>query len=68
MGTELINPDSYGLKKLTYTVSEAMELLSVGRTTLYRLIKKGDLKHTKIGGKTVFCSMDIASFIRKLQA
>jgi excisionase family DNA binding protein len=39
--------------KLTYRISEACELLSVGRTTLYSAIKRGDLKACKVGRRTL---------------
>ena len=39
--------------QLAYSISEACGLLSVGRTTLYAAIKKGDLKTCKVGWRTL---------------
>jgi excisionase family DNA binding protein len=39
--------------RLAYSISEACGLLSVGRTTLYSAIKKGDLKTCKVGRRTL---------------
>jgi excisionase family DNA binding protein len=39
--------------RLAYSISEACGLLSVGRTTLYSAIKKGDLKTSKVGRRTL---------------
>jgi excisionase family DNA binding protein len=39
--------------RLAYSIPDACELLSVGRTTLYSAIKKGDLKTCKAGRRTL---------------
>jgi excisionase family DNA binding protein len=39
--------------RLAYSISEACRLLSVGRTTIYRAIKSGQLKTCKIGRRTL---------------
>jgi excisionase family DNA binding protein len=39
--------------RLAYSIYEACGLLSVGRTTLYSAIKKGDLKTCKVGRRTL---------------
>lgn len=39
--------------RLAYSIAEACGLLSVGRTTLYAAIKRGDLKTHKIGRRTL---------------
>jgi excisionase family DNA binding protein len=39
--------------RLAYSISEACELLSVGRTTLYSAIKNGGLKTCKVGRRTL---------------
>ncbi len=40
-------PQSYGLFKPAYSITEAMALLSLGRTRIYELMKSGDLRATK---------------------
>jgi excisionase family DNA binding protein len=39
---------------------EALELLSIGRTSLYEAVKRGDLKLVKFGKKTLVYATDIA--------
>ncbi|HLN25443.1 MAG TPA: helix-turn-helix domain-containing protein [Patescibacteria group bacterium] len=56
-----------GLIKAAYSVSDAIQLLSVGRTKLYDLVRQGHLKATKCGRKTLFLAQDIAAFLDKLQ-
>jgi len=60
-----MHPHEYGLLKAAYSVNETLALLSLGRTTLYQLVKDGDLVPTKIGKKTLFAAPDIASLLNK---
>jgi len=39
--------------KLTYRVDEACHALGIGRTSLYELVKSGELKLIKIAGRTL---------------
>jgi excisionase family DNA binding protein len=41
------------------SISEACSLLSVSRTTLWRLIKKEQIKATKIGGRSIVSRQSI---------
>ena len=43
--------------RLAYSISEACGLLSVGRTTLYSAIKRGDLKTCKAGRRTLITTL-----------
>jgi excisionase family DNA binding protein len=52
--------------KVAYSVGEAMEMLSIGRTTLYYLVKSGRLISCKIGRRTVFRASDILAFLDSL--
>jgi excisionase family DNA binding protein len=56
-------PSQYGLVKATYTVSETIDILSVGRTSLYGLVKTGELPALKFGKKTLFATPDIVQLI-----
>ena len=38
-------------EKFAYSVNEAIKILGLGRTTLYKLIASGLLKTVKIGGR-----------------
>ncbi|MBL8087464.1 MAG: helix-turn-helix domain-containing protein [Chthonomonas sp.] len=44
--------------KYLYTISEAAELLGVGRTTMYELLNSGKLKITRIGTRGIRISDD----------
>ncbi len=62
-----MEPQRYGLQKAAYSVNETLALLSIGRTSLYELIKTGELKATKFGHKTLFLAPDLAAFLDKLR-
>lgn len=52
--------------KLTYSVAEAMEVIGIGRTTLYRLSGAGTLKPRKLGKKTVFLVEEVHQYVASL--
>jgi hypothetical protein len=62
-----IDPRTFGLAKAAYAVGETLDLLSIGRTSLYAAVKRGDLKRVKFGKKTLFYAADLASFLTKLK-
>jgi excisionase family DNA binding protein len=66
-GPPLVDPREFGLVKAAYSVRETLELLSIGRTLLYRLVASGALRLTKLGKKTLFCASDIAQFLARLR-
>jgi len=49
--------------KLAYSVLEAYDLLSIGRTTLYGLIKSGALQTRKVGRRTLIPAKSLDAFI-----
>ena len=57
----------FGLRKAAYSVKETLELISIGRTTLYELIGQGLLRPIKIGRKTLIGSDDLAALLTKLR-
>ena len=61
-----VDPRAFGLIKATYTVRETLDLLSIGRTSLYAAIKRGDLRMVKFGDKSLFRANDLAEFLNKL--
>ena len=65
-GVNPIDPSALGLTKVAYGVGETLDLLSIGRTSLYAAVKRGDLKRVKFGKKTLFYAADLASFLTKL--
>src|SRR3979411_949217 len=67
-GSELpmtVDPRAFGLTKAAYAVGEALDLLSIGRTSLYAAVKRGDLKRVKFGRKMLFYAADLAAFLTK---
>lgn len=51
--------------KLCYSIAEACRATSLGRTTLYKYIRSGDLSVVHIGGRTVIPAANLEEFIRK---
>jgi excisionase family DNA binding protein len=62
------DPRAFGLTKAAYSVNETLHLLSIGRTTFYELVDRGDLKITKLGRKSLIYAIDIAELLSKLRA
>ena len=61
----MMTPAEFGLTKAAYSVNETLTLLSIGRTSLYRLIEIGELKPTKFGKRTLFCNVDLANLLNR---
>jgi excisionase family DNA binding protein len=61
------DPRSFGLLKAACAVEETLDLLSIGRTSLYAAVKRGELKPIKFGRKTLFYADDIAAFLARLR-
>ena len=58
------NPPKTQENKPLLTINEAARYLRVGRTTLYQLMKEGELQTVKlVQGRTHFCQQDLDSFI-----
>jgi predicted DNA-binding transcriptional regulator AlpA len=64
----MVDPRAYGLAKAAYTLAETIVILSIGRTSLYKLMADGSLKPVKMGKKTLFYASDIAMFLANLRA
>ena len=62
-----VDPRSLGLLKAAYSIREAAYALSIGRTSLYAAVGRGDLKPVKFGRKTLFCAADLAAFLIRLR-
>jgi excisionase family DNA binding protein len=63
-----MQPQDFGLTKAAYSVNETLNVLSIGRTSLYELIGRGDLKPVKFGKKTLIYASDLAALLAKLLA
>jgi len=51
------------IPKLAYTVEEAAECLSISRSLLYVLIKDGEIKTRKAGGRTIIAHQALLDFL-----
>jgi hypothetical protein len=63
-----VDPRNYGLVKAAYSVGESLDVLSIGRTKLYELVKLDQLHPVKLGKKTLFLASDLAAFLTRLAA
>ena len=66
-GPPAMTPQDFGMMKVAYSVNETLSVLSIGRTSLYKLVARGDLRPAKLGKKTLFYASDIANFLVKLR-
>jgi excisionase family DNA binding protein len=57
----------FGLQKTAYGITETVELLSIGRSSLYALIRRGELEPVKVGKKTLFLAPDLTRFLNRLR-
>ena len=57
----------HGLDKACYSVNQTLNILSIGRTSLYALVKRGDLTPLKIGKKTLFTAENISALLNRLR-
>lgn len=58
-----MHTDSTPLTKLGYSIREACEVSSLGRTTLYNHIATGRLKVTRVGGRTIVPTQALLALI-----
>jgi excisionase family DNA binding protein len=54
--------------KPIYSIKEFAATYGLGRSTVYRLLRSGDLKARKVGKRTVIAASDGKSWLRRLQA
>ena len=62
------DPRTFGLVKAAYSVRETLDLLSIGHTSLYAAVKRGELKPVKFRRKTLFLAPDLAAFLARLRS
>lgn len=54
------------MTRLLHPTAEAAELIGVGRSTLYELIKSGDIETVKIGRRTLIHHDELERYVRRL--
>lgn len=55
-----------GEPRLLLSPDEAAELLGVGRTTVYQLLRSGELPYGKIGRRTVISRATLEGFVSRV--
>jgi hypothetical protein len=61
-----LDPRAYGLIKAGYSINETIDLVPLGRSSIYGAIKDGRLKVAKYGKRTVILAPDLAKFLSSL--
>lgn len=51
------------LRPLAYSIKDAVQVSSIGRTTLYGLISSGEIETVKIGKRRLVKAASLARFI-----
>lgn len=59
----MTNPNPHALK-LGYSIREACEATSLGKTTLYSHIAGGRLRAVRVGGRTIIPAEALRSFLK----
>ena len=68
MGDPQRLPDGLGTTALLLTPEEAAEVLRVGRTTIYALMKAGELRPVHIGRSCRLSRAELERYVRGLEA
>lgn len=55
------------MSRLAYSIKEICQLLGIGRSKVYDLIKTGRLTARKLDGRTVILTTDLEQFLEKLE-
>jgi len=53
--------------RLLYPIDETTSLLGIERTTLYRLLRDGEVERVKIGRRTLIPADSIAQYVGRLR-
>jgi excisionase family DNA binding protein len=51
--------------KIAYTIDEAVVASGLGRTTIYELIKQGELPRVKVGSRTLIRRQDLEAMLER---
>ena len=61
------DPRAFGFVKAAYGLNETIDLLGIGRSSIYAAVKRGELNPVKFGKKILFYAEDLAAFLTKLR-
>ncbi|MFL9840517.1 helix-turn-helix domain-containing protein [Sphingomonas sp. ST-64] len=53
---------------MTYRIDEVAEMTGLGRTTIFALLKQGDLRRVKIGARTLILASDVDALLQRQAA
>src|SRR3546814_20717085 len=62
-GTNIMQPIKHDPPKIGYSIREACQASSLGRTTLYNHISAGRLRAVRVGGRTLISAEALHSLI-----
>lgn len=60
-----LSPEGYGIRKALLTIDDTMEIISAGRTGIYKLINDGELELVKIGKSSRITALSIAGLLNR---
>ena len=70
--TSMVTADSAdhetGLRPLLVSVAQTLNLLGIGRTSLYELMASGEVVPVRIGRSVRFVLKDLEAFVERLRA
>lgn len=61
-----MNTTNHSARQLSYTVNQAAAQLGIGRTSIYALIKIGELTPIKLRQRTLLLHDDLVAMIERL--
>ena len=56
------------MNKLAYSVDEVADLLSIGRTKAFELVRTGQLSSIKLGHRRLVTQLDLDDFIGQVRS
>ncbi len=60
--------NNYNVTPLAYTINDACRATGIGRTSLYKILKRGDLKAHKAGRRTLIPYAELQRYMAGLPA
>jgi len=57
--------ESYGGMRAAHTVKQTLQMLPIGRSTLYKLVATGELRSVKVGKKILIPDSAIHEFVER---